>query len=291
MGEMADANGAEGEWQEARDFWRQYKEDFHEPTGPSGSGSPVAQALDAVDPKNIRQPFLNKQATTGNRAVEILKKYPEHGGQHAASLAEEMLGNHRSMNAIPEKTTPKALKTTPEVHELPANKPLPARPESPTVDATKTAREAIATRARNWGSFNARDIGILSASAIGGLMETLLSQRSGYELPIAAVTYEGGKYAASRVLNNPKVVEWLSKTPPEEAAVLAKIPGADKVKIVTGLTDAAIEQAKTGKPVNLSPQARQLLGPQNVARILAAAGTGARTPGDLKKRAAELAPQ
>jgi hypothetical protein len=74
MGTAAEANGAGAEWAEARDFWRNYKQDFHEPTGPSGSGSPVAQALDAVDPKNIRQPFLRTQATTGNRATRDPEK-------------------------------------------------------------------------------------------------------------------------------------------------------------------------------------------------------------------------
>ena len=274
MGKMAEANGAKAEWAEARNFWRQYKEDFHEPTGPSGSGSPIAQALDAVDPKNIRQPFLRTQSAIGNRGTEILRKYPQHGGREAAALADEVVGHHQVLQDTPNK--PKGF--SPE-------KP----PAAPVVDATKVARDAIALRARNWGSFNARDIGILSASAIGGVLEHILSGRGGYELPIASVTYEGGKYAASRLLNKPGVVEWLSRTPQAEIDALNKIPGADRVRIAAGITDAAV---KSGRPVRLSPAARSFLGPANVARILAisAAGNQVKTPGEARDRLRTVAP-
>lgn len=273
MGKIAQQKeGASASWQDARSFWRQMKEDFHEPTGPSGSGSPVAQALDAVDPKNIRQPFLTKQGPTGNRAIDILRKYPQFGGNEAAGLAEQMLKSHETMGGLPKKATDKPLKTNPEVIPLPTDKPIPARPETPTVDVNRVAKEAIATRAKNWGMFNARDIGILSASAIGGALEHILSARGGYELPIAAVTYEGGKYAASRLLNKPAVIDWLSRTPPSEVEVLMKIPGADKLRIVNGLTEVAVEQGKNGRPVSLSTEAKTLLGPANVARIVAASG-------------------
>jgi len=274
MGKMAEANGAGTEWQEAREFWKNYKQDFHEPTGPSGSGSPVAQALDAVDPKNIRQPFLNKQTSIGNRGVQILRKYPQHGGNEAAEHAETLMDTHKQMTGIPDK-------------------PMPANPATPTVDATKVAKDAIATRALNWGSFNARDIGILTSGYLGGFLEHIF-KGGGVEFPVAVTAYEGGKYAASRALNQPGVIEWLSKTPPEEAAALSKIPGADKVKVITGLTDAAIEQAKAGKPVNLSPEARRLIGQQNVARILAASSGNAsqivKTPGEARDRLRQFAP-
>lgn len=273
MGKMADANGASGEWGAARDAWRQYKEDFHEGTGPSGSGSPVAQALNAEDPKNIRQPFLRTQSAIGNRGVDILRKYPQHGGDVAANHVENLVKNHQSMLELPSKEAPKVLKETPQAFQLPENKGMPARPETPTVDASKVARDAIAQRAKNWGSFNARDIGIIASGGLGELLGGLFGS-SPFDRALGAATgvgmYEGAKYYTSRALNNPRVIEWLSRTPAEEVAVLNKIPGADKVKIVNTLTDAAV----SGKATNLSPAARQLLGPANVAKILAATGAG-----------------
>lgn len=274
MGKMAEANGATGEWQQARDAWRQYKEDFHEGTGPSGSGSPVAQALNAEDPKNIRHPFLRTQSSIGNRGVDILRKYPQHGGDAAANHVENLVKNHQSMLDLPSKETPKAIKPTPEAFPLPENKAMPARPETPIVDAQKVARQAIAKRAANWGSFNARDIGIIASGGLGELLSGLFGS-SPFDRALGAATgvgmYEGAKYSMSRALNNPKVIAWLEKTPPEEAAIIAKIPGADKLQITNMLTDAAV---KSGKPVNLSPEARTLLGSANVARILAASSAG-----------------
>lgn len=265
MGDLAKGKGADALWNDARNTWRQYKEDFHEPTGPSGSGSPVAASLDAKDPKNIRQPFVAKQATTGNRGIDILRKYPQHGGTEAAATAEELMGHHENLRRMPDKAAPKPLAT-------------------PTVDATQVARDAIAKSARNWGSFNARDIGILGSSVLAGTITHLLGGK-GFELPVAAMSYEGAKYTASRVMNNPKVIDWLSKTPPEEAAVLAKIPGADKVRIIDGLTQQVIS---AGKPVKLSPAATKLLGTRNVARIMAATGGVSSTRVQNRKDALDL---
>lgn len=270
MGGLAEANGAADLWQDAKNTWRQYKQDFHEPTGPSGSGSPVAAALDAVDPKNIRQPFVAKQSAIGNRGLDILRKYPQHGGNEAAATAEEMLGHHESIRRMPDKALPKPLQT-------------------PVVDAAKVATDAIAKKARNWGSFNARDIGILGESTIGGALGFALGGPGGALAGVATpFMYEGAKYGMSRALNKPAIVEWLSKTPPEEAAVIAKIPGADKVNIINMLTDQAM---RSGKPVKLSPAAVQLIGPANVARIAAATGSVAATRVQNRKDALDLLKQ
>jgi len=265
MGGMAESKGAAKEWKGARDFWRQYKEDFHEPQGPSGSGSPVAQAREGVDPAFIRDPFLGKKSA---RALDILRKYPEHGGHEAATHAENLVKSHGEMKGLPEKFKEEPLKPMPEKADVDLT-PRPKTPATPVVDATKVARDAIAQRAKNWGSFNARDIGILASSWIGGTLVDIFSGH-GLELPLSVTAYEGGKYGASRLLTKPGVVEWLAQTPPEEMEVINKIPGADKVKIIQGVTEAAEKTAKTGKPVQLSPAARSFLGPANVARILVA---------------------
>lgn len=269
MGEMAEAKGAGKEWAGARDFWRQYKEDFHEPQGPSGSGSPVAQAREGVDPAFIRDPFLGKKSA---RALEILRKYPEHGGHEAATHAENLVKSHGEMKGLPEKFKEEPLKPMPEKTE-PDLTPKPKAPATPVVDAQKVAKEAIASRAKNWGLFNARDIGILASGGLGELMGSIFGNNALERLAGAATgvgAYEGGKFAASRMLNKPGVVEWLAQTPPQEMEVLNKIPGADKVKIINAVTNEAEKAAKAGKQVQLSPEARQWLGAANVARILAA---------------------
>ena len=269
MGDVAEQHGGAELWSDARKSWRQYKEDFHEPTGPSGSGSPVAKALDAVDPKNIRQPFAATQSTLGNRGVDILRKYPQHGGTEAAATVEEMMGHHENLRKMGSDKAIKPVKT-------------------PTVDALQASRDSIAKKAANWGSFNARDVGIIASGGLGELIGGLF----GGSLPeriLGAATgvgaYEGGKYAMSRALNNPKVVSWLEKTPKAEYEALQKIPGADKVRIINAVTDAVI---KSGKPVKLSPAAQQLIGPANVARIAAATGAVSGTRVQNRKDALDL---
>ena len=206
--------------------------------------------------------------------------------QAGAKVAPDLAAGHEATAAARDK-----VKSFPSEKQL---EPKPA-PENPSVDIEKVARDAIATRSRNWGNINARDIGILSSGVIaeivveslrGDPVKGMIGAGSGVG------AFVGGKYAFSRLLNNPRVAAWLAETPPQEVAALSKIPGADKVKIVTTLTDAAVEQAKAGKPIKLSPEARRLLGQQNVARILAASGSNIpKTPGEARDRIKPFAPQ
>jgi hypothetical protein len=337
MGRMAESKGATAEWQEANQFWRQWREDFHKRTGPQGSASPIAQSLDAVDSKNIVSSLLRTEepGTGSNRAVDILRKYGQYGGTEAADLVQQMSETKKGIIKPSGEPKLKATKPIPEGPTLrpPELKTLPQKVPKPEVDAATVARKAIEQKAKNWGSFNARDIGIVTSSVLlGPIIKMLgigeLSEGASNLLPYAAIAYEGGKYAASRALRNPKVISWLEKAPPEEIRALSTIPGADKVKIINGITESAVETlgqmdfstdntafdrakaelgegaslsdiskraaklnaeeirgrqrrfdaAKSGKAVNLTPEVRAFLGPQNVARILAAAAAGRKEP-------------
>lgn len=271
MGKMAEAKGAGDLWTDARDFWRQMREDFHEPTGPSGSGSPVAQALDAVDPKNIRQPFLRTQSGVGNRAIDILRKYPQYGGTEAAAQAEQLLGSHDQMLGLPKKASEAPLKTSPGAYKLPTNKPIPSRPETPTVDVRKVALAQIEKAATSWKTWSQWDARRIAASAMGEVIGQLYGQR----LIGAGMGYTAGtlvpKYIGT-LLDKPEIAAWLADTPVKEAETLAKIPGVDKIKLTDGITEMVVKRAKSGRPVVISQPAANLLGPKNIARIVAAGG-------------------
>lgn len=293
MGKMAEAKGASAEWQDARDFWRQYKEDFHEPQGPSGSGSPVAKALDAVDPKNIRAPFLQTQSNIGNRALDILRKYPQHGGTDAASAAERLLSSHKAVTdfEVPS-ATPKATKKTPEAFPLPESKSLPKQPTPPTVDLDKVAAHELETRSRQLGVWNKRDIGIISSSAIGGVIGHILglggtTHGASTLIPVAMMTYEMGSYAGSRLLNSPAFREWLLKTPQAELDVLNKLPGADKINIKNGIAAAVNQAEKSGYLTAVSPQLKAFLGPTARTITSGAMQTGPKTR-SLQDKSREL---
>ena len=279
MGQMATAKGAGADWQQARDFWRQYKEDFHEPTGPSGSGSPVAKAREAVDPDKIRKPFANTQSAIGNRGIQILNKYPQFGGDQIAGRVSALLSKEQEMNTLPDTVKETPLKPYQEVHQMPASNPAPPIPEKPTVDIDQIARDKIQNTAQRIGRLNVWDARIIASSVIAGVLAPFIGLRGGVEMGASYVVL---KEYLSRTLEKPKVVDWLAKTPPAELDSLNKLPGIDKINIKHGLTEAAIELSKRRK-FSLDPQLKQFLGPANVARIAAvnsAVQTTKRKPGE-----------
>jgi hypothetical protein len=261
MGKMAESKGATAEWAEARDFWRQMKEDFQEPTGPSGSGSPVAQAYNAVDPENVRRPFMGP---AGDRAIETLAKYSPELARKANAI-RKLQGE---ADAIPKATKPK---------EVPK---LPPKGKTPTVDIHEVALKHLEKKATEWKTWSQWDLRRMSSSLLGEFIGSFYGNR----ILGAGLGYTAGtlvpKYLGT-LLDKPEVAEWLAKTPPAEIKILNKIPGVDKVKLVDGITEMAVERAKSGKPVKLSAEARTFLGSANVSRILAA--TGSKTAGQKKR--------
>jgi hypothetical protein len=287
MGRMAESRGATAEWQDARKFYSEWRDDFHKRTGPRGSASPIAQTLDAVDSKYIRESLLRteEEGTGDNRAVDILRKYPQFGGTEAADLVQQMSETKKGI--IKPSGEPK-LKPTKPVPEGPTLRPpelksLPQKVPKPEVDAAQVARKALEQKAKSWGAFNARDIGIIASSVLlGPIIKMLgvgeLSEGASNLLPYAAIAYEGGKYVASRALRNPQVISWLEKAPPEEIRALSNIPGADKVKIINGITESAVEtlgQMDFSTDNTAFDRAKQELGPD--AKL-----------SDISKRAAQL---
>lgn len=322
MGRMAESKGAGAEWKEANDFYRQWREDFHQTSGPQGSASPIAQTLDAVDPKNIRQTLMRTQGATENRAITTLRKYAQFGGNEAAEAAQKLIETHGRSLELPRKAA--GVKV--------------AGQEKPTIDAEEISRKKIQETAGRIGRLNAWDARVLAGSAIVSLLSPFIGLKGGVEM---GATYVGSKLILARALEHPKVVAWLAKPPAEEVAALQRLPGMDKVKIGNAITDQAVEEFKMnaapdqsaidrakaelgpnpdsraliqlaqkyktasgettatrvpspryGTPINLPPELRKFLGPKNVARILAASGQGPVTkPVQNRREAMEAVPK
>ena len=264
MGGIAERNGAAEEWTDARNFWRQMREDFHDSTGPSGSGSPVAQALDAVDPRNIRQPFLRTQSGVGNRGIDILRKYPAYGGTEAATQAEQLILDYNEMTGLPD-----TVKETPTVkapkHKIFGFKEVPEQPAPPTVNTEQVSRQKIQETAQRIGRLNAWDARIVASSAFAGILAPVLGFERGVEVGVGLVVT---KYLLGRALEKPALVEWIARTPPAELAALSKLPQAQLVNVKSAITATA----ELTKAKYISPQLGAFLGPENVKRILAASG-------------------
>jgi len=206
-------------WQDAKDFYRQWREDFHEPTGPSGSGSPVAQAFNAVDPENIRKPFISKQTTIGNRGVDTLRKYSQFGGNQVADRAAGVVARDQELSGI----KPKENKPLPQ-RPKPVPKPADVEAEFEEVKPL-TAQDLRSLKMRklrettvSWSKFHTYDLGILASSAVGGL---LLGKWEGL---IVDPAFVAARKSFGRLISRDAARAWLAQPLPEEIAALERLP-------------------------------------------------------------------
>jgi hypothetical protein len=106
MEAMARRHDALPQWYDAKNYYRQFMETFHDATGPSGSASPVAQAFLAKDPATAAKFFLGN---AGDRAVNLLSRYDP----QLTRLAQELRQSRETAKVAP-KGTRKELPPVPE---------------------------------------------------------------------------------------------------------------------------------------------------------------------------------
>jgi hypothetical protein len=221
MGEMADEAGAGEEWEQANDFWKQWREDFHEPTGPSGSGSPVAKALDAVDPEAVRKPFSKVQSNIGNRGIDILSRYRQFGGDQVAARVRNILERQQESDKHPKTYTPKPLPKPPALPrgemKTPELEKPPKQPSAQDIRAEKLRR--LRNAAVSWGQLHTYDLGILASSALGPLFY-------GRWAPLLAdPAFVAIRKSFGRILSSDAVRNWLAHPLPEELDAINHLPG------------------------------------------------------------------
>lgn len=239
MQRMAEARNAGSQLREAQRFYSDYMRTFHEPTGPSHSGSPVAQALRAEDPKYIRAPFTG---SSGARGIEMLAKYDADLAKRVRSLAK-LQDEHDSIS------------TAGKPKPIPAK---PAKPTAPEVDLQKVRRDALEAAAGRW-KLSRYDIGILASSLLAGPLTHFLGG-AGPLLREGGIAYVGAKAAFQSALDRPAVIQWLEKPRLADIRAINKIPGADRVKIINGLRDVAKQAEQSGRRVRIATAAAALIG-------------------------------
>ena len=119
MQDMAKKADANNDLISARKFYREYMDTFHEPTGPSSSGSPVAQALLAKDPLVAVDKFAGD---SGDRGIAILRKYSD----SLANLAQDTRQTAQTNVTVPARKT--TVGTSPKITPVPAGANLPLPP-------------------------------------------------------------------------------------------------------------------------------------------------------------------
>ena len=274
MEKIADSKGAGEDLRAARQFYREYMDKFHEPTGPSSSGSPIAQALQAKDPAIAVKIF---SGDAGDRGIAELAKYD----RDLANLAQETSRTGRSK--LP---SPGARHSTSEV-AAPTLTPVPDKPNTPlppVLDTTegkltptkkigteeygKSAGEAAkarSSRIRNYALQRGLFVGALSIPAAVTTFILGHPQLAMEELAmggVSTVSVYSMLNKISDLIEKPSTVEWLSKMPESD---VAKIPPELRGTFFKPLVDAA-----TRKGIKVSPTLVRALGTAGVAGAAAA---------------------
>lgn len=239
MMQMAEKHGMGGRLTEARAFWRQYEQTFHDMRAVAQGGSPVARAVRAQDPSYMAAPFLGKAAT---RARGLLQAYDPALAQSASKLSEDF----SQMQKLPRKFTPKEAPDAPRLR--------PEKPEVPPTDVLERIkgkrREEILKVSRSMRHLNMWDVASLS----GGL----------YEMSRGMVPHAFALIALKRgigvVLDHPRVIEWLSKPTESDFRALSKLPEADRMAVQDAIAEVLENQSRKGQPIVITPPLQRFLG-------------------------------
>lgn len=125
MQDMANTAGAGKQFWDSRTFYRGFMDTFHEPSGPSASGSPVAQALLAKDPAVAAAKF---SGDSGDRGIATLRRYSD----SLANLAQDVQRTAQTDVKVP------ARKSVVDI-ERTAAKPVPAGASLPLPPVLESA--------------------------------------------------------------------------------------------------------------------------------------------------------
>lgn len=248
MQQMADSAGAGKQFWDSRVFYRDYMDAFHEPAGPSGSGSPVAQVLLAKDPAVAVAKF---SGTAGDRGVAILRRY----NSNLADLAQRAGAIKRETAAV----TASAPRTVKSIVDLPPAKTTAApalelRPRqtisSPDIAAARrAAAEARASRVWSRGQWAATWPIFQAARALwGGHIPSI--PMMGLESAGMLATVK----ATTQLMRYPPMIRFLTQARPEDVALIPPEMRGD----LPGLVHLAQREGITVAP----------------ALVAAAAGTG-----------------
>jgi hypothetical protein len=245
----------------ARSAYRDYMQTFRDISGPSHSGSPIAESLAAKDPAYAVAPLLREQS--GARVRNSLAQYGDdvHG---AAAVYDNLRSKMRDLDSIEPVKIPKA-PTAPKVAEAPTYPNLKARPELKTVPQPKSPE--IAPRK----TLSAADVQQAKTASYEKQVEGI--NRYGHKMSVvlpmlylahdlvklnvpdvpssvggAAIGY-AGTTAITNLLERPAVVDFFTKA---TEADLAQIPTDLRGDIPT------LVKAAEQKGLTVSPALKQL---------------------------------
>lgn len=281
---IAGRHDAAGDLREANAYWRQYMETFHEPTGPSGSGSPVAKILDAKDADFVAG-VLTK-GDSGARAMEMLSKYgadwADIQGPKDPSIIDavkQIRDASEEMKGLPKKAKMKGLPKKAKVTKAP-EKPEKKTVEPPKVDPRALKQERVEHVIETLRNMNKRDFYILAGSAIGAL-----TLNHWFALGLAS---EAGMKAIGVALDRPRVIDWLSEPSAKDFSILKKLPGQVQQGAADNIRGFISEEEAKGNTVKVADSVQSWLSQFPRSDTAGSVQGDGSTPKDLKRRGKEL---
>lgn len=203
MQNIANSKGYGPQLQDARRTWREMKETFYDPK------SPIAKALKSSE----RGKAIAALSGADQTGIEALAKYDP----ALAARANTIRGYQAEAKAIPSK--PKALKSLPKLEP----KPEPVTPEVRKIGAEDIQEAKMKGLEKRTGDIRRRGEWIASGAAGYRALSNILHGNLG---AVPGDLLEGGIAIAgvegiARLLENPKVVEFLTKPTAKD---IAQIP-------------------------------------------------------------------
>lgn len=267
MQKMANQAGAGKEFWDSRVFYRNYMDDFHEPTGPSGSGSPVAQTLLAKDPTVAVTKF---SGASGDRGVAILRRYDprladlaQRAGTIKRDVAAATSAAPRAAKSIT--TIPPAKITTVPPVEL---KPRTTISSPDIVAARRAAAESRINKIENRGQWAATWPLFQAARALWGghipSIPTMALESAGMLATVRATTH---------LLRYPPLLKFLEQARPADVPLIPPELRGDLPGLVTLAQRQGIKVAPALVAAAAGPQSQ--ITPAQAIQAMQPAPTGA----------------
>jgi hypothetical protein len=231
MQRVADSQGLGPQLKDARASWGNLKKTFYDPK------SPVTKALKATERGGTVKAFRGADRT----GIEAVAKYDPALARRLASTRDVQATAAAPVKAAPTRSLPK----------LPA-KPAEVVPKTTTVTPESAAGTKVANYLKATDDMRHSKSPLVSAVAGYGSIKALLARNLGTAgLDITArILYGAAKPALADLLENPRVMNELTKFTPRDAAAIAKLPADQRAAFVGDLTPVVKAAQAKGTPVS-----------------------------------------
>lgn len=321
--QMANEAGVGAKLRTAKKNFQTYMDTFKEPTGPSGSGSPVAKSLNAEDAYHATEPFLSDQPEIAGRARRMLvgsETQGPHYDPNAGKLVDKLRGIRAKVDQLPRnpievdpyqdpKQVQPKLKDVPTQQDLDAKlKPAPQpvapkavpspeiKPDAQPMDIRAVKQAAVEKAAANLKYLNKWQLRAalgMAGGAVGAAFHGNLGMAAG--LAGSAVTTLGAPMILGSLIDLPRFKEWVADPSPHDFDILSKLKDNHQGLVADTVTGQILNMVKQDPRMRIAPGIRKFVGSGNtrkIAQAIAAGGVaaGAASQNDEKDKEKKTEP-